>query len=145
MSVGEKIDPLVPLPRISPVRLLRPGRYGELQSPNRHTSPMTHLRVRLSAGERWRYEPPRELRRFVDCPAFGIAGRGKCAGAVEVPIGGARQGTCERFGRDVEGHSLQGQSTLEHDSFADAICRHYVTAQTHLIAILSTTTRPRSR
>jgi hypothetical protein len=108
-------------------------------------SPMTYLRVRLSAGERWRYEPPRELRRFVDCPAFGIAGRGKCAGAVEVPIGGARQGTCERFGRDVEGHSLQGQSTLEHDSFADAICRHYVTAQTHLIAILSTTTRPRSR
>jgi hypothetical protein len=28
---------------------------------------------------------------------------------VEVPIDGARQGTFERFSRDVEGHSLQGQ------------------------------------
>jgi hypothetical protein len=34
---------------------------------------------------------------------------------VEVAIGGTRQGTFERFGRDVEGHSLQGQSTLDHE------------------------------
>src|ERR1700736_4647014 len=34
---------------------------------------------------------------------------------VEVPIDGARQGTFERSGRDVEGHSLQGQPTLDHE------------------------------
>jgi hypothetical protein len=31
---------------------------------------------------------------------------------VEVPIGRARQDTFERFGRDVEGRCLQGQSTV---------------------------------
>jgi hypothetical protein len=32
--------------------------------------------------------------------------------AVEVPIGRARQDTFERFGKDVEGRCLQGQSTI---------------------------------
>jgi redox-sensitive bicupin YhaK (pirin superfamily) len=36
------------------------GRYGELQSPIDAPSPMTYLHVHLSAGERWRYEPPRD-------------------------------------------------------------------------------------
>jgi hypothetical protein len=39
---------------------------------------------------------------------------------VEVPVGRARQSTFQRFGRDVEGYSLQGQSTLEHELFHDS-------------------------
>jgi redox-sensitive bicupin YhaK (pirin superfamily) len=36
------------------------GRYGELRSPIDAPWPITYLHVRLSAGDDWRYEPPRD-------------------------------------------------------------------------------------
>jgi redox-sensitive bicupin YhaK (pirin superfamily) len=36
------------------------GRYGELQSPIDALWPITYLHVRLSAGDDWHYEPPRD-------------------------------------------------------------------------------------
>jgi redox-sensitive bicupin YhaK (pirin superfamily) len=47
------------VPEAGPVRILL-GRYGQLESPFATPSPMTYLHVRLTAGERWRYEPPRD-------------------------------------------------------------------------------------
>jgi redox-sensitive bicupin YhaK (pirin superfamily) len=47
------------VPEAGPVRILM-GRYGKLESPFATPSPMTYLHVRLAAGERWRYEPPRD-------------------------------------------------------------------------------------
>jgi redox-sensitive bicupin YhaK (pirin superfamily) len=47
------------VPQAGPVRVLL-GRYAELESPIATPSPMTYLHVRLGAGERWRYEPPRD-------------------------------------------------------------------------------------
>jgi redox-sensitive bicupin YhaK (pirin superfamily) len=45
------------LPEAGPARILL-GRHGKLESPIATPSPMTYLHVRLTAGERWRYEPP---------------------------------------------------------------------------------------
>jgi redox-sensitive bicupin YhaK (pirin superfamily) len=47
------------LPEAGRVRILL-GRYGELQSPIDAPWPITYLHVRLSAGEGWHYEPPRD-------------------------------------------------------------------------------------
>jgi redox-sensitive bicupin YhaK (pirin superfamily) len=47
------------VPKLGPVRVLL-GHYENVQSPIAMPSPMTYLDVRLSAGERWRYEPPRD-------------------------------------------------------------------------------------
>jgi redox-sensitive bicupin YhaK (pirin superfamily) len=47
------------VPEAGPARILL-GRHRELESPIATPSPMTYLHLRLTAGERWRYEPPRD-------------------------------------------------------------------------------------
>jgi redox-sensitive bicupin YhaK (pirin superfamily) len=47
------------VPEAGRVRILL-GSYSKLQSPIDAPWPITYLHVRLSAGERWNYEPPRD-------------------------------------------------------------------------------------
>jgi redox-sensitive bicupin YhaK (pirin superfamily) len=51
-------QPAEDVPQVGPARVLL-GRYGAVSNAIAAPSPMNYLAVRLKAGQRWRYEPPR--------------------------------------------------------------------------------------